>query len=152
MKISEVMQKRVIEIKKGTTLKGAIEILVKNKISGAPVIDEEKKLIGIISEKDLFRSLYPDYEEYYINLDLRTSSEKLEDRITDVSEFKVENIMTPEVITVTPDTPIMKVGAIMLVQKVHRIVIVENNKVVGIVSRRDVYSKMFKKILDLNNK
>lgn len=150
MKVHEIMNTKVIEIPQRLTLKEVAKILIENKISGAPVVDDQKNLIGIISEKDLFKSLYPDYEEYYTDQNLRADHKKIEEKITTASNSKVENIMSKKVVTVSPDEPVLKVGAIMLAKGIHRVVVIKDNEITGIVSRRDVYSRVFKKVLDLD--
>lgn len=150
MQVKEIMKTNIIKIKKGTNLKEAARILADNKISGAPVVDEKERLIGIISEKDIFRTLYPNYEEFYLDTGLRVDFEKIEDRISEISELAVEDIMIKDIISVTPDTSIVKIGAIMFARNIHRVVVLEENKPLGIVTRRDIYRAIFKEKMKLD--
>lgn len=150
MQVKQIMKTNIIKIKKGTNLKETAKILSDNQISGAPVVDEKDRLIGIISEKDIFRALYPDYEEFYLDTGLRVDFEKIEDRVLEVSKLKVEDIMIKDIISVTPDTSLVKIGAIMLARNIHRVLVLDENKPVGIVSRRDVYKAIFKEKMKLD--
>lgn len=144
MKVKDVMVKKVITIKSGTTLEQAAKILVKNNISGAPVVDEQGKLIGMISEKDLFKTLYPDVGDILSHLALWLSKEKIKYRIKTKKQILIDKIMTKKVITVGENDHVLKVGSIMLTAKIHRLPVVKNDKVVGIVSRRDIFRKLLK--------
>lgn len=144
MKVKEIMKTNIINFRKGTSIYEVAKILSQRHISGAPVIDEKDRLIGIVSEKDIFRALYPNYEDFYSNSTLRTDLEKIEERIADVVNLKVEDVMIKNIISVTPDTSIIKVGAIMLAENIHRVMVLDANKPVGIVTRRDVYKAIFK--------
>jgi CBS domain-containing protein len=149
MKVKEIMKTNIINFKKGTSVREAARVLSEKHISGAPVVDEKDRLIGIVSEKDIFRAIYPDYEDFYSDLGLRTDFEKIESRITDVVNLKVEDVMIKNVISVAPDTPIVKVGAIMLAENIHRVMVLEGNKPLGIVTRRDIYKAIFKNKLKI---
>lgn len=144
MKVKEIMKTDIIKIKKGTSLKEAAKILSENKISGAPVIDEKNRLIGIISEKDIFRALYPDYQEFYLATGLRVDTQKIEEGINEAAQLKVEDVMIRDVISVSPDTPLVKIGALMLAKNIHRVMVLEKNQPCGIVTRRDIYKAIFK--------
>lgn len=145
MQVKEAMQKNVIKIKKGTTLREVARILAEKQISGAPVVDEKDRVIGIISEKGIFKTLYPDYGQYYTDLGLRTEPEKIKERTKEVSQKKVEEVMTPYVVTISPDMSLIQAGATLLARSIHRLVVVdENKKIVGIITRKDIYKKIFK--------
>lgn len=147
MKVKNVMTKKVITVKKGMTYQTVVKILLKNKISGAPVVDENGKLIGLISEKDLFRVLYPHYWNFYVNPEIYLDLESRENKIKEIKNDPIDNFFIRDVISVSPETPIMTAGAIMLARGIHRLPVVENNKIVGIVSREDIYHRIFKKKL-----
>lgn len=144
MKVKEIMKTNIISFKKGTPVREAAKVLSQRRISGAPVVDEKDRLIGILSEKDIFKALYPDYEDFYSDQSLRSDFEKIEERLLDVANLKVEDVMIKDIISVTPDTPVIKVGAIMLAEGIHRVIIQEGNKPLGIITRRDVYKVIFK--------
>ena len=145
MKVKNVMSKRVIKIKKGMTYQEVVKIFLKHKISGAPVVDENDNLIGLISEKDLFRILYPFYQSYYEHPEWYTDFEAREDKASEIKGHLVESFMTKNVITGNPETPIMAAGALMLARGIHRLPVVKDGKIIGIVSREDIYRKILKK-------
>jgi len=144
MKVRELMKKDVIVIKKGASYQEVSKILVDNKISGAPVVDEEGKIIGVVSEKDLFRAIYPGYSEFYESPESHLDFEKLEEGAKSTGDKKVEEFMSTRLIIADPETPVLKIGALMVASGIHRVPVVENGKVVGMVSRRDIYRAILK--------
>jgi len=149
MKVKQVMIKKVITIPKEATVEEAAKILVKNNISGAPVVDKKGKMVGIISEKDLFEALYPGLRDILRDIKLLFSKEKIKNRIQKKRKLPIINFMKEKVITVDPETPVIKVGSIMLTEKIHRIPVVQHGKIVGIVSRRDIFRKILKNDLEI---
>jgi len=151
MIVQNVMSKKVITISSGSTLKEAAQILVKHKISGAPIVDKEGNLIGIISEKDLFKALFPGLHELLADIKLWLYHQEIEDRTKDNEKIIVNEIMTKEVLTIEPDTPVMRAGSLMLTRGIHRLVVFDRHekKVVGIVSRGDIFRHILKRHLKI---
>ncbi len=149
MKIKDVMIKKVITIKSGTTLERAAEILVKNNISGAPVVDKNGKLIGIISEKDLFKTLYPNFRDIVRDIKFLLSKNKIKYQIKEKKKTIVDKIMTEKIITIDENASLLKAGSLILTERIHRIPVVKNGKLIGIVSRRDIFRKLLKSDLEI---
>ena len=151
MKAKDVMTKEVITIPHRATYEEAVRILHENHISGAPVVDEKDHLVGIISEKDLFRGLFPKYGNYYKRPEAYVDLEAREAKIEEIKSDPVENFMIPmkDVVSILPNTPILMVGAIMLARGFHRMPVMEDGKIVGLVTRDQIYGSIFKKYLGL---
>lgn len=140
------MQVGVVTVPLGTTYADVMRMLRRHDISGLPVIGEGGTLVGIVSEKDLFRILYPFYESYYSNPEQYADHEEREKKAFTIKSHPVELFMTKNVFTVEPDMPIMRAGAIMMAKKIHRLPVVQEGRLVGIVTRRSI----FQKIMELN--
>jgi len=151
MIVQNVMSKKVITILSGSTLKEAAQILIKHKISGAPVVDKGGKLVGVISEKDLFKALFPGLHELIADIKLWLYHQEMEDRARDNEKIVIDNIMTKDVLTIKPDTPVMRAGSIMLTRGVHRLVVYDhrNKKIVGIVTRGEIFRRILKRHLKI---
>jgi len=78
MKVRDLMRKKIITLKPENTYEEAVALLYKNNLNGAPVVDDEGKLVGYVSEKDLFRILYPYYQSFYEHPESYTDGEKRE--------------------------------------------------------------------------
>lgn len=148
MRIRDIMETNVITVSKHTTYGELARLIFERGISGAPVV-EEGKLIGIISEKDLFRVLYPFYTSFYQNPELYTDLEEREDKMREIQNKPIEKYMITKVITVSPDDPVMKGGALMLAYNINRLPVVEGGKLVGIISRKKIYHSLLKKSFNL---
>ena len=138
------MSKEVITLKPTDTYQVAAKLLVDKAISGFPVVDEAGKLVGILSEKDLIRVLYPFYQSFYKHPELYLDLEEREGKIKEILNDPISNFMTTEVVSCGPDMPIMEAAAIMLVKSVHRLPVIEDGQLVGIITRQDVYHQVFK--------
>ena len=151
----QVMTKPVITVKADTPLKRAAEILDENRFSGMPVVDDQYKLIGILSEADILH-----YTQQIIGQPLRDphrvftkSKEVLHIDITHrgvevielVAATTVETLMTTEVIHVNVDTPVMEVVRLMKKHNINRIPVVDSNDILqGIITRADIISMLIK--------
>ncbi len=149
MKVKNVMIKKVLTVKVGQTLMEAAKILVKNKISGAPVVDKKGNLVGMLSEKDLFRALYPDLNDILRDVGLWLGKEKIKNRVAAKSKIKIEHLMTKKVVAVGENDEALGAGSKMLTAKIHRLPVVKSKKIVGIVSRRDIFRNLLKEGLAL---
>jgi CBS domain-containing protein len=149
MKIKEVMVKKIITIRKEQTLIEAAQVLVKNNISGAPVVDKQGKLVGMLSEKDLFRALYPDVRDILKDVRLWLGKEKIKHRVDAKRGILVEKLMIKKIISIDPDAEILEAGSIMLTTKIHRLPVVKNKKLIGIVSRPDIFRNLLKADLQI---
>lgn len=143
--VKDIMLTKFITLPLSASLREAAEILHRGGFSGAPVADEQGKLVGVISEKDIFRALYPTYGEFYEQEEAvpTMGPENLEAWLKDAGSKKIKDILIAEPITTTPDTPLVKIGAIMLARGIHRLPVLQNGKLVGMISRRRLYRAIF---------
>jgi CBS domain-containing protein len=144
MKVKDIMTKDVVSVKEGATLKEVNSILVKNDISGLPVVDEGGRVIGVITEDDLIRAILPSYQEITSEEMFLQDAENIEKNASEASKRRVKDIMSKNPITVDEEMPVMKAGAIMLARKVKRLPVVRDGKLVGVVSRTNITQHMLK--------
>jgi len=153
MLVKEIMEKDVISFKPNDSLKTVAKTFTEKNISAGPVVDEENRVIGIISESDLvdvlkyhkklsseLLSLIPGYGERW---SFQKSFEEIDKWLKRVEEGRVEDEMTKGVITVNPEDDLSKVGESMVLRKVNQVPVVdEDGKLLGIVARADVIRAM----------
>jgi CBS domain-containing protein len=116
--VHEVMTRNVITLAPDSSAEAAIRQLLKHKISGAPVVDREGRLLGIISEYQLLAVVY---------------DEAMKHR-------PVRELMTANVVSVEETASIMEVADLFIVQRIRRLPVVRDGRVVGLISRRDLLS------------
>lgn len=154
MKIQDAMEKEVIKFQVDDRIIDVAGSLRENKISGAPVIDKEDKLVGIISEGDIMRLI--EVHSPHINLILPAPLDLIElpvrmkyemDEIAEdmnkAASLLIGEIMTKKVVTIKPDADISDAAQLMDTHDVKRLPVVESDgKMVGIITRGDVIGAM----------
>jgi len=145
----ESVMKKPIVVNQNNDVRDVIKLFRKYKISGAPVVDDDNNLVGIISESDIIKTLTTHDEGLdlilpspfdLIELPLKTTLkiEEFKEDIEKALKTKVKDIMTKDVITISPDTPINEAANIMIKHNIKRLPVVKNGKLVGIITRGDL--------------
>jgi CBS domain-containing protein len=151
MKVRDVMTTPVITVSPTATYEETARLLHAHHVSGLPVVNDNGngggKLVGVVSEKDLFRAMYPLYEEYILEPHAYYNQELQEEEIETIRKQPVEKYMSKQVVTITPDVSILHAGGLMLARGIHRLPVVEDGKLVGIITREDIYGTILKKHL-----
>jgi CBS domain-containing protein len=136
---ADVMVSNVIMVRPETSVREVADILLTNRISAVPVVNNTGKLVGIISEGDLIRRAETDtHRRRSWWLELLAGSTPLAAEYVKTHARKVGDVMTREVITASPDTPLRKIAELLEKNSIKRVPIVKNHKVVGIVSRANL--------------
>ncbi len=148
MTVDRVMTREVIYLHPEQTISEAVEKMAQHGISGAPVLDDEGKLVGIITEKDIFNALRlrtKRLEMVYPSLSMVSVSfvEKLDDRealeaFKDIAQSTVGMHMTKDVLTVESGTPLGQAVNLILLKRVNRIPVMKDGSMIGILSRADI--------------
>jgi CBS domain-containing protein len=110
---SDIMTHKVATIRPEASAQEAAQLLDEKRISGAPVVDAESKIIGIITEADIISKVNRD-------------------------GLRVADIMSHDVIAISEETPVSEIAALLAARKIKRVPVVCNGKLVGIVSRADI--------------
>ena len=116
----DIMTSTVITAKEDMLATDVIKLLLRWHISGLPIVDDEGKLLGIITEHDV------------MNFALSG----------DAADTKASEIMTKRVDTYGPDTLVVEIINHFAAHRIRRVPVVEQGKVVGIISRRDIVRYM----------
>ncbi|MSR85484.1 CBS domain-containing protein, partial [Candidatus Uhrbacteria bacterium] len=135
MKVKDIMSTEVPTIHHEATYEEAAKIFHDEVWGGAFVIDEEGKPLGYLSEKDLFRVLYPFYSSFYESPELYLNYETREDKVDEVRQHKIKTFMSKELVTIDAEAPVLRAGALMLARHIHHLPVMENGKMLGVVSR-----------------
>ena len=128
MKVKEIMTRDVHTVTKDLSIRRLIKMLDKNKITGAPVVDEHGKLIGIVSSKDVIRAI-----DHLIRV--HVSIDEQQDHRGKYNW--VEGVMSTNVISAKEEDDAREVFGTMVKRKIHRMPVVKEGKLVGIISSQD---------------
>lgn len=139
MRASDVMTSNVISVSPDMTVREVARIFVDNGISGAPVLDADGHVVGMISEGDLLRRSEIGTEERTRTswLDFWSASHEARDYIKTHAE-RVRDVMTTGVVSVQPDTPLAEVAGILETRRIKRVPVTKAGQLVGIVSRANL--------------
>ncbi len=136
---ADVMQKRVLTVDSSAEIVEAAMIMLRNKISGLPVIDKHHTLVGIITEGDLLRRVEIGTERRGVHwLERLIGPEREAVEYAAAHARKVFNVMTEGVITVAADAPLADVVTLMEQHRIKRVPVLMGEVLVGIVSRVDL--------------
>lgn len=138
MKVSDVMTKHFLAVGPETPICKVQALLIRYHLNDVLVADSENKLLGIVTYGDICCKLLPDYDELMKDNSYFLNPELIEDRLVDIMDLPVKEIMTTNVITTEPDAFSIKAGALMTAKKIKQIPVIENNQLVGVISRTDI--------------
>ncbi|MBS3992829.1 MAG: CBS domain-containing protein [Bacteroidetes bacterium] len=125
--VKDYMAKKLVSFKPDQSVVEAMEILVKNKISGGPVIDDQDELVGIISEGDCLKQIS---QSKYFNMPM--------------SDIKVKDYMVKEVKTMDAFVTIFEAADYFLNNKIRRFPVMRHGKLVGQISQKDILEAVLK--------
>ena len=140
MRARDVMSTTLYTVERTTPIQDVIRTLLEHEISGMPVVEGER-VVGIISEGDLIlreRANRPRGGMAYLAQQLFEDHEKLAEEYRKAHGLVAEDVMTRNVVTVLPGTPVEEVAHLLAERNVKRVPVVDDGRLVGIVSRRDV--------------
>ena len=149
MKVGDIMMMTVVTISPEDTLLDASLKMSQKKVSGAPVVDEENQLLGMLSEADILRSIkttvktmqliYPSLSSLGVAFKEKVSEKEVVEAYRDIEKMKVNEIMTKEVYSIGPDEELRSAIKKMVMNKINRLPVIDaNGKLVGIVTRGDI--------------
>jgi CBS domain-containing protein len=153
-KVREIMSGEVISVRTSDFVLDAIRVLKENKISGAPVLDENNNIVGVLSGTDIL-TLVGHLIEYHPFLVpfleiLEKHPDDLKDVVKDVSNKKVEAVMSEPALVVNENASIYRAASLMWKKDINRLPVVDDGgSLVGIVTRKDLL-RAFKEIGEEN--
>ena len=149
----DVMQTHVITVEPDLPLVDAHRLFVEEEIGGAPVLDETGRLLGVVTSSDLLRGVEEEHgrgtsEAFYLREHLEFSGpdwsnapQDFQDRLASLT---VGDVMTTRTVTVTPETSVAEVAGLMRRHRIHRVLVVQDDGLAGIISTFDLIAALEK--------
>jgi len=138
----DIMTREVITVRQDTPIKDLAEILWKNRISGVPVLDENNRVVSVVTESDLIDQTKKVHIPTMISLldsvIFLESSKKTEKEIRKMSGNTVGDICASELITVTEETGLDEIATIMSEKSLHTLPVMQDDKLVGVIGKSDI--------------
>ncbi len=139
MKARDVMTSPVVTVRPTATVKDTAKLFLKHGISAAPVVDDDGKLVGIVSEGDfLHRAEIGTERKRSWWLVLLAQEKGLAADYIKAHAKRISDVMTWRVVTASPETPLDEIAALMEQSGIKRIPLVRDGRLVGIVSRANL--------------
>jgi CBS domain-containing protein len=144
---ADVMNTQVLAVRPDMSVHELAEFLTENQITGAPVLDRNGRLVGVVSETDIMESESERTEMVQDRSDPEFDLRGWEDKANpdEIRELHVESdglfvrdIMTPAAYTVPHDTPVGRLAQTMIAGRIHRLLVTREARVVGIVTSLDL--------------
>lgn len=120
---------------------------VKRKMFGLMVIDSSDQLVGILSMYDILLFIQPKHIHIWGEMEDLEPSSLFEDLLGKIKKIRVGDIMTTDVVTISPETHILLIVDLLLKKHIRRLPVVEQGKVIGIVYVSDVFYQLMNKIV-----
>jgi len=138
LKVKELMTKPAHTITEDTPLRMVNQLMQRYHLNDLVVVNENYEVKGIITYSDLYRLILPTYVEVMEDETIWLLPETVEEKIANLIDKPVKSVMTKDVFTVSPSELIVKAGAMMSAKKIKQVPVVKNNKLIGILSYRDI--------------
>ena len=146
LKAKDIMTAEVITVKMETTVNELAEILWKNRISGAPVLDDDDKVVAVVTENDLIdqskKIHIPTMISLLDSVIFLESSKKTEKEIKKMAGNTVRDICSKELVTVDEYTGLDEIATIMANKKVHTLPVILDDNLVGVIGKSDIIRTM----------
>ncbi|SHJ86072.1 CBS domain-containing protein [Tepidibacter formicigenes] len=149
MKAKDIMTCDVIAVNENTTIEKIVKILLEKRIGGVPVVDDENRVIGIISETDIMKKEkninIPSFITILQGVVFLESLKNMEEDIKKIAAYKAVDIMSKDVLKVYEEDSLEYVANLMIEKSINRVPVVdEENKIKGIICRYDIIKAMYK--------
>jgi len=138
----DIMTTKVITVTTETSVRDLADILWKNRISGAPVINRDNELVSVVTESDLIdqnkKVHIPKMIAILDSVLFLEKPGKMKEDIQKMTGAKVQDIMAKELVTVTADIPLDEIATIMAEKNVHTLPVVAEKKLIGVIGKSDI--------------
>jgi len=139
MKVKDFMTRQVVTVTPETSILDAARLMLDHKISGLPVVTDDGRVVGIISEHDLLRGGKGGVRaerSHWLRLMIERAN--LADESARFQGRKVSEAMTPDPVMVTETAPLEEAGRLIGENDIKRLPVIRDNKLVGIIARADI--------------
>lgn len=142
--VADIMSEKTPTVSPDDSLKNVANIMFKHKVDGLPVVDAGGRVVGEISEKELLEFALPDYESFIANLAHLPELEPFEDLLRQEDKARVKDVMNRDIATIFQGAQVVEAAALMLFKDADRVMVVKDDKLVSVLSRTDIVSKIIR--------
>ena len=143
MLVEDVMSTSLKTVTPETSMAEVVSMMCLYRLSGIPVVEDNNKLVGFISERDVLDPMFPKLEDMMDGLAAIDMTAALDKYSNVVVGMTVSDLMTNSVISVGPDLEILKAAAKMVGNKFRRIPVAVGDRLIGMLSLGDVHKSIY---------
>jgi CBS domain-containing protein len=143
MLVHEVMSTGVETAKKTDTVRSVVIKMMNRHCGAIPVVEGNDRLVGMVTLRDVLLPMYPNYGDYIHDAVHSRDFMEMEEAYPEVLGKKVEDIMSSNPLTISPNAPVLEAASYMGLKNFRRIPVVEKHKLVGMVSIGDINRGLF---------
>lgn len=143
MLVHDVMSSGVVTAKKTDTVRSVVVKMLSRNCGAIPVVEDDNRLVGMVTVRDVMLPLYPNYGDYIHDSVRSRDFSEMETGYPEVLAKKVEEVMSTNPLTVSPNDPVLQAASYMGLKNFRRIPVVERDKLVGMVSIGDINRGLF---------
>ncbi|MCP4569658.1 MAG: PTS transporter subunit EIIA [FCB group bacterium] len=140
----DIMNRDVATVNPEDSLKKVANIMFRNRLSALAVISEDDRLLGQITDRDLIKAALPDFKSLISNLNYSMDVEPFEELLKREDKILVKQLYTTDQEVVSRDTKIVEVAAMMLFKDLRRVYVVEDDKLLGILLRKNIVNMIIR--------
>jgi PTS system nitrogen regulatory IIA component len=140
----DLMRHDVICVTPNDSLKRVANLMFRHRLSALAVVDKNHKLLGQVTDKELIQAALPDFKTFISNLNDSMDVEPFEELLKREDKIKAKQLYVTNHEVVHPDTKIVEVAAMMLFKDLRRVFVVENDKLIGILLRKDIVNMIIR--------
>jgi len=143
MNAADVMTRKVISVTPETTIADAARLMLKHRVDGLPVVDAGGTVVGVVTEGDLLRRAETGTERRHPRwLELLFTPGRLAEEYAQANARKIGMMMSADIVAVAPQEPLAGVVGLMERHHIKRLPVIEDGRLVGIVSRADLVREL----------
>jgi PTS system fructose-specific IIA component/PTS system nitrogen regulatory IIA component len=140
----DLMRQDVVTVTPDDTLKRVANYMFRHRLSALAVVDKDNRLLGQITDKELIRAALPDFKALISNLNYSMDIEPFEELLKKEEKIKVKQLFTTDHEVVARSTKIVEVAAMMLFKDLRRVFVVDDEKLAGILLRKDIVNMIIR--------
>jgi len=145
MKVADIMRRSIVTVSEETPLKEIGRLIFSLGLAGIPVV-KDRKLVGIVTEKDILIKFHPTVQEYMEDSVNTSDFEKMEENLGYFLNVPASEIMSKNPTAISSDTPLIKAQSTMTINRISRLPVVnKDGELIGIVSQGDIFRGLLKK-------
>ncbi len=130
----DIMSEIVVSVSQDALVKDAAHLMMRDRVSGVPVMDEKKNIIGIVTLTDLFKAIHESIKDEDVDFLKEILQRK---------DKKVSEIMTKNVLAISPEACLHEIIAIMIEYNIHTFPVKDKDQLIGIIGRHDILNAVF---------